>query len=112
VYVSVKTKSGAQEAFKEASLKKAVHSPLKPGVVCFDVLQDQQDDTTYVLVEIFKTSTASTAYEETAHYYLEQKETVAYTMAEPSQARKFDNLYPSTIPGWGHNDNFKFLKDD
>jgi quinol monooxygenase YgiN len=51
VHVSVKTKSGAQEAFKEASLKKALHSPLKPGVVCFDVLQDQQDDTTFVLVE-------------------------------------------------------------
>jgi hypothetical protein len=30
-------------------------------------------------------------------------------MVEPSQARKFDNLYPSTLPIWDHKDNFKFV---
>jgi autoinducer 2-degrading protein len=108
VYVSFKTKPGTQKAFKEASLKKAVSSSLEPGVARFDVLQDQQDDTKFVHFEIFKNETASAAHEETAHY-LEWKETVADMMAELSQARKFDNLYPSPLPVWDHKDNFKFV---
>jgi autoinducer 2-degrading protein len=108
VYVSVTTKPGTQQAFKEASLKKAQNSSLEPGVARFDVLQDQQDDTKFVLVGIFKNETASAAHEETAHY-LEWRETTADMMAEPRQARKFDNLYPSTLPVWSPKDNFKFL---
>jgi quinol monooxygenase YgiN len=64
VYVSVKTKTGTQQTFTEASLKNVRNSVLEPGVACFDVvLQDhQQDDTTFVLVEIFKNEIASAAH--------------------------------------------------
>jgi quinol monooxygenase YgiN len=63
VYVSVKTKTGTQQTYTEASLKNVRNSALEPGVACFDVvLQDQQDDTTFVLVEIFKNEIASAAH--------------------------------------------------
>ena len=107
VQVNVKTKPGTQQAFKEASLKNARNSSQELGVARFDVLQDQQDDTKFVHVEIFKNKTASAAHEETAHY-LEWKETVADMVVEPLQARKFDNV-SSTLPIWDHKDNFKFV---
>jgi autoinducer 2-degrading protein len=106
VQVSVKTKPGTQQAFKEASLKNARNSALEPGVARFDVLQDQEDDTQFVLVEVYKNETAPAAHKETAHY-LEWRETVADMMAEPRQARKFDNIFPSTPAGWDYGDNVK-----
>jgi autoinducer 2-degrading protein len=108
VYVSVQTKPGTQKAFKEASMKKALNSSLEPGVARFDVLQDQQDDTKFALVEIFKNETASAAHKDTAHY-LEWKKTVADMIVEPLQARKFDSVYHSTLPVWDHKDNFKYV---
>jgi autoinducer 2-degrading protein len=106
VYSSVQTKPGKQEAFKEASLKNTRNSSQEHGVARFDVLQDQQDDTKFVLVEIFKDETASAAHKETAHY-LEWKKTVA-DMVELLEARKFDNV-SSTLPVWDHKDNFKYV---
>jgi autoinducer 2-degrading protein len=94
-------------AFKEASLINARNSSQEHGVARFDVLQDQQDDTKFVIVEIFNDETASLAHKETAHY-LEWKETVADMMVEPLEARKFENV-SSTLPVWDHNDNFKYL---
>jgi quinol monooxygenase YgiN len=69
VYVSVKTKSGTEQTFTEASLKNVRNSALEPGVACFDVvLQDQQDDTTLVLVEIFKAHKAGWNHKDSFKY--------------------------------------------
>lgn len=108
MYSSVQTKPGTQTAFKEASMKNARNSSQEPGVARFDVLQDQQDDTKFVLVEIFNDETASVAHKETVHY-LEWKETVADMMVEPLEARKLDNVFPSPLPVWDHKDNFKYV---
>lgn len=89
-------------------MKKALNSSLEAGVSRFDVLQDQKDDTKFVLIESFKSETASVAHKQTAHY-LEWKETVADMTVGPLQARKFDNIFPSTLPVWNHKDNFKFM---
>jgi autoinducer 2-degrading protein len=87
-------------------LKNARNSALEPGVARFDVLQDQQDDTQFVLVEVYKNETAPAAHKETAHY-LEWRETVADMMAEPRRAQKFNNLFPVTAGGWDYGDNVK-----
>jgi quinol monooxygenase YgiN len=79
VYVSVKTKTGSQQTFTEAPLKNARNSAVDPGVVCFDVLLDQQDDTTFVLVEILK------------------------------QEKKIAHYLPSTAPVWDPKNNFEFM---
>ena len=93
------TKPGTEEAFKAASLENARNSAQEPGVARFDVLQDQADATKFVLVEVYKTADAPAAHKETAHYKA-WREKVADMMAEPRQARKFDNLFPGTTAGW------------
>mmetsp|Transcript_7271 Transcript_7271/g.9485 ORF Transcript_7271/g.9485 Transcript_7271/m.9485 type:complete len:118 (+) Transcript_7271:212-565(+) len=105
VHVFVKTKPGTEDAFKEASLKNARNSAKEAGVVRFDVLQEQADPNAFVLVEVYKDAdTSPAAHKETAHY-LEWRETVADMMAEPRQARKFDNIFPTTSEGWIYPDN-------
>lgn len=84
----------------------ARHSAQEPGVARFDVLQDQEDPTKFVLVEVYKTAEAPAAHKETAHY-LKWRDTVADMMAEPRQARKFSNLFPATVGGWDYPDATK-----
>ena len=96
----VQTKPGTEEAFRAASLSNARNSAQEEGVVRFDVLQDKDDVTQFVLVEVYTDAhTAPAAHKETAHY-LEWRETVADMMAVPRQARKFTNLFPTTLDAW------------
>lgn len=85
----------------EATLKNARHSSQEAGVARFDVLQDKADPLQFVLVEVYKNDKAPASHKETAHYK-EWRETVADMMAEPRQARKFDNLFPTTAEGWDY----------
>jgi len=103
VHVFVKTKPGTEDAFKEASLKNARESSKEPGVARFDVLQDNDDPTQFVLVEVYKSKEAPAAHKETAHY-LAWRETVADMMAEPRRAQKFSNHFPATSAGWDYPD--------
>lgn len=67
VYVSVKTRTGTEEAFTEASLKNARN--MAPGVACFDVvLQEHHDESTFVMVEIFKANKAGWNHKDTFKY--------------------------------------------
>ncbi|KAL7577529.1 hypothetical protein ACA910_015064 [Epithemia clementina (nom. ined.)] len=110
VHVYIKTKPGTQDAFQEACLKNARNSAKEPGVVRFDVLQDQDDPTAFVLVEVYVDADAAPkAHKETAHY-LEWRDTVADMMAEPRQARKFNNLFPTTAKGWNYPDDPEALE--
>jgi (4S)-4-hydroxy-5-phosphonooxypentane-2,3-dione isomerase len=74
---------------------------MEEGIARFDVLQDKEDATKFVLVEVYKTADAPAQHKETVHY-LEWRDTVADMMAEPRQARKFDNVFPTTTVGWDY----------
>ena len=66
------------------------------------MLQDKADPLQFVLVEVYKDADkAPVAHKETTHYK-EWRDTVADMMAEPRQARKFDNLFPLTAEGWDY----------
>jgi len=83
-------------------LKNARNSAKEPGVVRFDVLQDLEDPTRFVLVEVYKDSKdAAAAHKSTAHYS-EWRDAVADMMAEPRRAEKFVNLFPATEKGWAY----------
>ena len=82
-------------------MKNARQSALEEGVARFDVLQDQEDGTKFVLVEVYKSADAPAKHKETAHY-LEWRDTVADMMAEPRLARKFNNVFPTTTAGWDY----------
>lgn len=86
------------DAFREATLANARESVKEPGIARFDVVQDKEDRTRFVLVEVYRTAEAPAAHKETAHY-LKWRDTVAPMMAEPRTSRKFTNCFPDDA-GW------------
>jgi autoinducer 2-degrading protein len=99
VNVYVQVKEGMEDAFREASLINAQNSVQEPGIAKFDVLQQQDDPSKFLLVEVYRTLEDPARHKETEHY-LRWRDTVADMMAEPRYAVKYDNIYPEDI-GWG-----------
>lgn len=98
VLVHVHVKPEFVEAFKQASVENASNSVKEPGIARFDVIQQADDPTRFILVEVYKTAEASAAHKETAHY-LKWRDTVAEMMAEPRQGVKYGNIFPDD-GGW------------
>jgi len=95
VHVTVRVKPETVDAFREATLVNARASVTEPGIARFDVLQDRNTPTTFVLVEIYRSADAPAAHKETAHYKL-WRDTVADMMAEPRTSLKYTSVYPET----------------
>jgi quinol monooxygenase YgiN len=98
VHVNVHVNPDAVEVFRSATLANASASRKEPGVVRFDVVQDLEDATRFVLVEVYRDAAAAAAHKETAHYAA-WRDAVAPLMAEPRSSRKFRNVSPDAA-GW------------
>jgi len=98
VHVYVCAKPECVEAFKQASLENARNSVREPGIARFDVVQQQDDLTRIVLVEVYRNADAPAQHKATAHY-ARWRDTVAPMMAEPRRSVKFNNVYPDDA-GW------------
>ena len=98
VHVHVQVKPECVEAFKAASLDNARHGVQEPGIARFDVVQQADDATRFVLVEVYRTDAAPATHKETAHY-AKWRDTVADMMAVPRQSMKFRNVFPDDA-GW------------
>ncbi|MGC9395348.1 MAG: putative quinol monooxygenase [Anaerolineae bacterium] len=86
------------EAFKAATLENARHSVQEPGIARFDVVQQLDDPTKFVLVEVYRTPDDPARHKETAHYR-KWRDTVAEMMAEPRSSVKYANAFPDD-EGW------------
>jgi autoinducer 2-degrading protein len=93
VHVHVHVKAEHVEAFHSATLENARSSVLELGVVRFDVIQQSDDETRFVLVEIYRTDDAPARHKETAHY-AKWRDTVAGMMASPRTSVKYDAVFP------------------
>ncbi|MES1208609.1 MAG: antibiotic biosynthesis monooxygenase [Pseudomonadota bacterium] len=98
VEVSVHVKPDAVEAFRTATLANARASVREPGIARFDVLQDREDPTRFVLIEVYRTPEAPAAHRATAHYAA-WRDAVADLMAEPRARRELANVFPEA-DGW------------
>lgn len=98
VHVHVHVKPESVEAFKQATLANARESLKEPGVARFDVVQQQDDSTRFVLVEVYRNANAAAAHKETRHYPV-WRDAVAPMMASPRQSVKFNNVFPDAA-GW------------
>jgi quinol monooxygenase YgiN len=98
VHVQIRVKPDGVEVFRRATLANASASVREPGVVRFDVVQDADDPTRFVLIEVYRGSAGAAAHKETAHYAA-WRDTVAPLMAEPRTSRKFTALFPDAA-GW------------
>ena len=98
VHVYVHVKPGFVDAFRQATIENARSSVNEPGVARFDVIQQQDDPTRFILVEVYRTAEDPAKHKQTAHY-LKWRDTVTDMMAEPRTAVKFDNVFPDD-QGW------------
>ena len=92
VHVHVHVKAECVEAFKQITLENARASVKEPGIARFDVVQQADDPTRFVLVEVYRTAEAPAKHKETAHY-AKWRDTVAPMMAEPRSSVKYGDVF-------------------
>ncbi|HSK88322.1 MAG TPA: antibiotic biosynthesis monooxygenase [Anaerolineales bacterium] len=94
VHVHVHVRPEFVEAFKQATIENASNSLKEAGVARFDVIQQTDDPTRFILIEVYKTAAASGAHKETPHYK-RWRDTVMKMMTEPRQGIKYNQIFPT-----------------
>lgn len=98
VHVFVHVTPESVDAFRAATIENARNSVQEPGIVRFDVIQQDDDPTQFVLVEMYRDAEAPARHKETAHYAV-WRDTVASMMAEPRRSVKYHEIFPEPA-GW------------
>ena len=94
VHVHVRVKPESADAFVAATRENARHSVEEPGVVRFDLVQQEDDPTRFLLVEIYRAPEAPAAHKATAHYAA-WRDAVEPMMAEVRRSTKYRFVYDS-----------------
>ena len=98
VHVFVHVKPDQVEGFRNATLENARNSIQEPGIARFDVIQQQDDPTRFVLVEVYRTPDDPARHKETTHYQ-KWRDAAADMMVEPRTSVKYTNVFPDE-QGW------------
>jgi len=98
VHVHIKVRPECIEAFREATIENARQSVKEPGVARFDVIQQADDPTRFVLVEVYRSVEATAAHKATAHYAA-WRDRAEPLMAEPRTRSTYSNVFPGD-DGW------------
>ncbi|OFV83307.1 MAG: antibiotic biosynthesis monooxygenase [Acidobacteria bacterium RBG_16_64_8] len=94
VHVFARVVQERVEEFKQATVENARQSLQEPGVSRFDVVQQNDDPTRFVLLEAYRSVEAAAAHKETRHYET-WRDAVAPMMAEPRSSLKYTNVFPA-----------------
>ena len=98
VHVQVRVHPQFVDDFIAATRANARASVQEPGIARFDVVQQSDDPTRFVLVEVYRDADAPAAHKQTAHYAT-WRAAVEPWMAEPRRSVKYTNLEPADA-GW------------
>lgn len=93
VHVNVQVKPEYVDAFRLATIENARASVLEPGVARFDVVQQVDDPTRFLLIEAYRTPEAPGRHKGTAHY-TKWRDAVAEMMAAPRTSLKYSPVFP------------------
>jgi quinol monooxygenase YgiN len=93
VHVHVHVKFEKVEEFIRATIENAHASIQERGIARFDVIQQQDDATRFVLIEIYRDAEATAAHKQTVHY-VTWRDAVADMMAEPRSSVKYNAVFP------------------
>ncbi len=93
VHVYVHVKPEQVEAFKAATLENARSSLAEPGIARFDVIQQADDPTRFVLVEVYRTPDDPARHKETSHYN-RWREAAEPMLAEPRTRTVYASVFP------------------
>jgi autoinducer 2-degrading protein len=94
VHVHIHVKPDQVDAFKAATLDNVRNSRQEPGIARFDLLQQNDDPTRFILVEVYRSPDDPARHKATAHYAT-WRDAVADMMAEPRASTKYTVLVPS-----------------
>jgi autoinducer 2-degrading protein len=87
------------DPFKAACVENARNSVQEAGIARFDVIQQVDDPTRFVLVEVYRTPHDPARHKETGHYAA-WAAAVEGWMVEPRSKLVYDNVFPDET-GWG-----------
>ncbi len=91
--VNVRVKPEHVNAFREVTTANSKGSLAEPGVARFDVLQNEDDPTRFMLVEAYRDRAATAAHKETPHYKA-WVEAVTPMIAEPRTRSWWTSVHP------------------
>lgn len=98
VTVYVHVKADCVEKFIRATRENAENSRKEPGIARFDVIQEAENPTRFMLIEAYRNAEAPAAHKETSHY-MKWRDAVESMMAEPRTNRKYVEISPDES-GW------------
>lgn len=98
VHVAITVKPDCIEEFKEATIENARNSRKEPGIARFDLIQQNDDPTRFVLVEVYRSVEATAAHKATVHYAA-WRERAEPLMAAPRTRLQYTNVSPGE-EGW------------
>jgi (4S)-4-hydroxy-5-phosphonooxypentane-2,3-dione isomerase len=99
VHVHARVRPERVEDFLAATQVNARASLAEPGVLRFDVIQDQADPAHVVLVEVYRDEEAPAAHKQTAHYAT-WRDAVAEMITQPRESARYSAVFPADHEGW------------
>jgi autoinducer 2-degrading protein len=98
VHVFVHVKPELVDTFKAATIENARNSVQEPGIARFDVIQQADDPSRFVLIEVYRTPDDPAKHKETAHYN-QWREVCEPMLAGPRTRIVYSNIFPDE-QGW------------
>ena len=99
VLVSMHVKADRVDDFRAITVENAQNSLKEPGVARFDFIQEVDDVTRFLLIEVYHSAQAVTEHKQTPHYN-RWREAVEPLLAEPRTRLVYRNILPEES-GWG-----------
>jgi autoinducer 2-degrading protein len=94
IQVQVQVKPECVEDFTRATIENAENSLREPGIARFDVMQQVDDPTHFLLIEVYRNDEAPARHKETQHYQ-KWRDAVGQMMAAPRSSLKFSRVFPA-----------------
>ena len=98
VHVFVHVKEEWVEDFITETTENAKSSIQESGIARFDIIQQQDDPTRFILIEVYRTYEDPGKHKLTEHY-IRWRDAVAHMMEEPRTSMKYYNIFPED-GGW------------
>lgn len=93
VHVLIYVMPESIDNFKALCIDNAKNSLAETGVVRFDVLQQTDDPTCFLLIEVYRSTEDAAKHKETAHYS-KWRALAEPLMSQPRTRKIFQNIHP------------------
>jgi len=98
IHVFIEVKPEFRKEFINETVRNVEASIKEPGIARFDFLEDTEQESKFILVEVYRTPVDAAKHKETDHYQL-WKKAVEQMMAVPRSRMVLSNILPDD-KGW------------